>query len=153
MSETNNHPDGVVTSIPVTARPLEEAKPIEEAKLVQETKVIQETKAIEETKLTKTISDPYPWRSYVNGGMDSSGYKIVYLIHKSDDFAIYLDEETAVTDATAEVEAKLSALHLRSRPFSRTFRKTKANARRSIARLQKQCGCVSSTSRMKVEPS
>ena len=40
----------------------------------------------------------------------SSGYKIVYLIHKSDDFAIYLDEETAVIDGTTAVEAKLSAI-------------------------------------------
>lgn len=147
MIETNNESDGVVTSVPG------KATPIEEAKVVQETKVIQETKLIEETKLTKTISDPYPWRSYVNGGTDSSGYKIVYLIHKSDDFAIYLDEKRLSRIAQLRLRRNYRRLPLKSPPFSRTFRKTEANATRSIGRSQKQCGCVPSTSRKKVEPS
>ena len=98
MISTNNEPDGVVIGVPV------------EAKLVQKTKVVQETRLVGETTHTETIPDPHPWRSYVRGGPASSGYKIVYLIHKSDDFAIYLDEETAVIDGTTAVEAKLSAI-------------------------------------------
>jgi hypothetical protein len=104
MIEKNNQTEGIAASIPV------EAKPIEGPNLAQEAKVIQETTVIEQTTLTKTISDPYPWRRYVSGGTDSSGYRIVYLIHKSDDFAIYLDEKTAVMDGTTEAEAKLSAI-------------------------------------------